>query len=495
MTNQESPPETLAQADPLPKINLLIMFRLGLYQMGLGMMSLLTLGVLNRVMIKELAIPALIAALIIAVHQFMSPARVWFGQMSDQRKIFNLHRSGYVWIGTGLLAVCSFLLVQSMWQFGASVYADGEGAWSAASYFWAFLLAGISAAYGLTLSAGSTPFAALLVDISDEEERSRLIGIVWSMLMVGIVIGAITISKLLPAPETTAEISKLSLFARPDELAALQAGVNRIFVIIPVLVLGLAVIATVGIEPKYSRFKARLQEGARVEREDQITFARAFKVLTNNRQTGIFFGFLLLLTLGIFMQDPVLEPYGGDLFGMSVSDTAKLNAYNGSGTLISIALAGFLIVPRIGKNNTAKIGCIALVVSLVMIVGAGISGAPILLKLAMLVFGVASGIATTGALSLMLDLTAVETAGTFIGAWGLAQAMARGLATVLGGGVLNLGKIIFASVNGLPAYGLVFGSQVICLVMAIVLLQRVNVKEFQASAEEAVATIMAGDLD
>ncbi|AFY71744.1 PUCC protein [Thalassoporum mexicanum PCC 7367] len=494
MTNEVSTPESLAQPQP-PKITLLTMFRLGLYQMGLGMMSLLTLGVLNRVMIKELAIPALIAALIIAAHQFMSPARVWFGQMSDQRRVLKMHRTGYIWIGTGFLAVCSFLLVQSMWQFGASVYADGGGSWSAGSYGWAFLLAGVSAAYGLTLSAGSTPFAALLVDISDDEERSRLIGVVWSMLMVGIVIGAITISNLLPpAAEATTEITKLSLFARPDELAALQAGVNRIFVIIPLVVLGLAVIATFGIEPKYSRFRARLEQGDRVEREDQITFGRAFKVLTSNRQTGIFFGFLLLLTLGIFMQDPVLEPYGGDLFGMSVSDTAKLNAFSGSGTLVSIALAGFLIVPRIGKNNTAQVGCISLAVSLALLMVSGTIGNPMLLKLVMLIFGIASGIATTGALSLMLDLTAVETAGTFIGAWGLAQAMARGLATVFGGGLLNLGKGIFVD-NLLTAYGLVFICQIMALVAAIVLLQRVNVKEFKASAEEAIATLMAGDLD
>jgi len=55
----------------------------------------------------------------------------------------------------------------------------------------------------------------------------------------------------------------------------------------------------------------------------------------------------------------------------------------------------------------------------------------------------------------MLDLTAAETARTF-GAWGLAQAMSRGLATVTGGAVLDLGKTLFTM---LLAYGLVFALQ------------------------------------
>jgi len=35
-------------------------------------------------------------------------------------------------------------------------------------------------------------FAALLVDVSDEDNRSKLVGIVWSMLMVGIIVGQLS---------------------------------------------------------------------------------------------------------------------------------------------------------------------------------------------------------------------------------------------------------------------------------------------------------------
>jgi MFS transporter, BCD family, chlorophyll transporter len=93
----------------------------------------------------------------------------------------------------------------------------------------------------------------------------------------------------------------------------------------------------------------------------------------------------------------------------------------------------------------------------------------------------------------MLDLTAAETAGTFIGAWGLAQAMARAIATVSGGVVLDIGKSLFTT--PVLAYGLVFSLQALGMVAAITVLNQVNVKEFQENAQNAIATVMSGDLD
>jgi len=92
-----------------------------------------------------------------------------------------------------------------------------------------------------------------------------------------------------------------------------------------------------------------------------------------------------------------------------------------------------------------------------------------------------------------LDLTAAETAGTFIGAWGLAQALSRGLATVLGGVVLNVGKMLFSSPLG--AYGLVFCLQAMGLLGCVLVLRGLNVKEFQDNAQTAIAADMVGDLE
>lgn len=459
----------------LPRLNLFTMFRLGIFQMGLGMMSLLTLGVINRVMIDELKVPALIAAGAIAMYQFVAPARVWFGQMSDAKTIFGMHRTGYVWIGSALFTTLAFLALQVVWQLGASVEANG---WTTESYTWAGALATTFALYGLALSASSTPFAALLVDISDEDNRSKLVSIVWSMLMVGIIIGAIISSTL---------IKQLGLDA---PIAQLQASINRLFIIIPAIVFSLAIIATYGIEKKYSRYATRSMVA---DREDQITLGRALKILTASRQTAIFFFFILTMSISLFMQDAILEPYGGEVFQMQISQTTSLNAFFGIGTLLGIGSTGFLIVPRLGKQKTAKYGCIGAAVCSILFILAGFVGQPEMLMGILVLFGLLSGVLTAGALSLMLDLTAAETAGTFIGAWGLAQAIARGISTVLGGGILDIGRILFA--EPVLAYGAVFATQAVGMLLSITLLNQVNIQEFRDNARRAIMTVIEGELD
>ncbi|MEA5451396.1 BCD family MFS transporter [Leptolyngbya sp. CCNP1308] len=490
-----SPSAPGSAAAPKPNLGILTMLRLGVFNMGLGIMSLLTLGVLNRVMIEELRVPALVAAGAIAVHQFMAPARIWFGQMSDSRPIFGHHRSGYIWLGIVTVAVTAFCALQVVWQIGSRIAEDG---WGPAVYPWVGLLGLLFAIYGLALSATSTPFTALLVDVSDEDSRSRLVGIGWAMLMIGIIAGVIITSIVLKPIELNAPFDQV------------RSAVNRLFVIAPAVVCVLAVLSTYGIERKYSRLTQRssLMDGRRSEqggdREDSLTLGRALKILTASRQTGLFFTFLLVLSLSLFMQDAVLEPYGGEVFGMTIAETTQLNAAFGMGTLLSIIVSGWLIVPRLGKKRTVVLGCSWAALCLVGITLSGLTGNPTILLTAVFLFGTASGILTLGAIVLMLDLTVAETAGTFIGAWGLAQAIARGSATVLGGGVLDLGRAILRTFNGAGevgqpqaflAYGLVFTLQAIGMLIAIWLLSRVNIQEFQANAKAAITAALESDMD
>ncbi len=475
-----------------PKLPILQMFRIGLFQMGLGIMSLLVAGLLNRLMINELTIPATLTAGFIAMPLFVSPTRVWFGQTSDAKTIFGTHRSGYVWIGAVIFATMSFLITQVMWQLGSSVYAIG---WHGITYAWAILLGAMFALYGMSISLSSTPFAALLVDISDEEERSKLVGIVWSMLMVGIVIGAIAVSRLLPC--TGAPPNEISIYANGDRLAQLKSAINSVFMIIPAIVVGLAFGATYGIEQKYSRYKLRVAQNhilnGTTDTEAKLSLGRALRVLTASKQTGLFFSFLLMMTIGIFMQDAIMEPFGGAVFGMSICATTQLNAAFGTGTLIGLSSSGFLIVPRLGKENSTKLGCYMVAASCALLLISGFIQKTWALQAALALFGFASGITTSGALSLMLDLTAAETAGTFIGAWGLSQAIARGLATLSGGIVLDIGKQVF----GTPifAYSFVFVCEALVMLVAAFLLGRVNVQEFRTDAKQAIAAVFANEID
>ncbi|MEO1403454.1 MAG: BCD family MFS transporter [Cyanobacteria bacterium J06635_1] len=469
----------------LPQLGLFSMMRLGVFNMGLGIMSLLTLGVLNRVMIDELRVPALIAAGAIAVHQFMAPARVWFGQLSDTKPLFGYHRSGYIWTGIVSMWVMAYIAVQVVWRIGASVEATG---WGPQVYPWVALLALMFALYGLALSATSTPFTALLVDVSEDETQSKLVGIGWGMLMVGIIFGVIITSIVLK-----------SLGDEPS-LAQLQSSINRLFIVAPAIVCGLAILSTYGIEKKYSRLQQRTSLNTR---QDGITLARALKILTASRQTGLFFVFLLTLSLSLFMQDAVMEPYGGQIFGMKISETTQLNAFFGMGTLLGIIGTGFFLAPRWGKKRTIKIGCLWAAFCLVLLSLSGITASPPVLMGAISLFGLAAGVLTTGSILLMLDLTVAETAGTFIGAWGLAQAMARGGSTVLGGAVLSLGKkgmgLFYPGPISddqlLPAYALVFITQAVGMLVAIAILNRVNIREFQLNAKAAITAALESDMD
>jgi MFS transporter, BCD family, chlorophyll transporter len=456
-----------------PKLPLSTMFRLGLFQMGLGIMSILTLGVLNRVLIDQafLAVPATLAGGALAMYQFVSPARVWFGQISDARPLLGQHRTTYIWCGSVLFTLCAFTAVQVIWQLASTLETVG---WGAIAYGWVGLLALMFALYGLCISASSTPFAALLVDVSDEDNRSKLVGIVWAMLMVGIVLGAVSSSILLESLT----------------LETLQFSINRLFIVLPACVLALILTATAGVEKRYSRYRFR---SAIAGREDQITLETALKVLTTSRQTGLFFCFLVMMTLGLFLQQPILEPYAGEVFGMTVAQSTQLNAFWGIGTLLGITVTGFLIVPRWGKQATAQFGCRVVSACFLLVILAGLTRSAPCLKLSMIILGLGFGLMTNSAVSLMLDLTAAETAGTFIGAWGLAQAMSQAIATVMGGILLDLGRSFFGS--PLPAYGFVFCIESVCMLLAAALLQRVNVDEFRDKTKIAISTVMIRELD
>ncbi len=480
MTISESNLDTIRPKRP---IGMLTIFRLGLFNLGLGLMAVLTLAVLNRVMISELSIPATITGGILATSLFVAPARVWFGQLSDNKPILGKHRTNYVLVGTVIFGLAVWLAVQIMWQLGTVVEKSGGWLWNTQTIGWSALLALIMAIYGLGISCSSTPFTALLVDITEEERRSKLIAVVWSMLMIGIVIGGITGSVVFKK----IEIEGISAGNIPLEI--LQPPINSVFSFVPFLVLGLALIATWGVEKKYSRFTSNIA----ANREDSITIGRAIKVLTTSRQTGIFFAFLSILTIGLFMQEAILEPYGGEVFGMSIGETTKLNSFWGIGILLGYGVTGFLIIPNLGKKPTTKIGCIGVAICFALIIAAGFTQQPKMLQTAIALFGIAAGIATVGGISLMLDLTVAATAGTFIGAWGLAQAMSRGLATLAGGVVLDLGKSFFAT--PLLAYSLVFMIQAVFMVLAIVILANVNVSEFKETTTKALSTAMEGELD
>lgn len=488
--------DTLAQ--PLPRVSLWTMMRLGLFQMGLGMMSVLLFGLLNRVLIKELGVPGTIASIVLAVTLFVAPARIWFGQLSDTKPIFGLHRTWYVRFGALSFATIAFLAVQPLWKVGALLNKTSGSNNLLQATEWIVLSTILFGLYGIAISASSTPFATLLVDITEEEDRSKIVAVDWAMLLMGTIAGAITIGVM------------LKKLGNNPSIESLETSVNQLFLVVPWLAVAMAFISTWGIEKKYSRFLRSNQERQAIaqsktnelnpngrETKEMVGLSRAWALITASQQTQYFFTFLITMTLGLFLQDAILEPFGGDIFNLPAGETALLNVPYGVGTVIGILISGFFISPLIGKKKTTQVGCQAVALSLGAIILAGFTGNAAVLKLCLLLFGLASGTTTTGAITLMLDLTAAETAGTFIGTWGLAQALSRGTAAILGGSILDIGTKIFGmSPQGerpLWAYAMVLAVQAGFILGAIGLLGRVNVQEFKTDARATINSVIAND--
>lgn len=462
---------------PVVRLGLPSTLRLGLFQGCLGCLAVIFAGLLNRVMISELGFPGLLVGVALACEQFVAPARVLFGQLSDSHPLAGRHRTPYIWLGALLFCTLAVLSVPLIFQV-ARLLDSGGGALLAAIA----ALCGLFAAYGLAISMASTPYLALLIDSTSEQERPRAVGIIWCLLTVGIVVGAIAI---------TIALGNLDGVTDP---AVLQPALTGFMARVAVVVLVLTVTATLGIErPRTGSPQAGVE--ATSARDDAITLRQSWALVTSSRQVMVFFLFLILFTLGLFLQDPVLESYGAEVFGMSIAATASLNALWGIGTLVGLLVAGLWITPWLGKFATARLGCQLIVASLALLLLSGFTAQVPMLKVVMVLFGLAAGIGTNSALVLMLDLTLPQAAGTFVGVWGLAQALSRALGKVFGGGLLDLGRFLHLQFTGgtepFPAYALVLSVELLVAAAALVLLGRVNLRQFREDTGRSLSRVLA----
>jgi BCD family chlorophyll transporter-like MFS transporter len=461
---------------------------MGLFQGCLGCLAVIFAGLMNRVMISELGFPGLLVGAALACEQFVAPARVLFGQLSDTHPFAGRHRVPYIWLGAALFCTLAVLSVPLIFRV-AGLLGGGEARALAGAIA---ALCGLFAAYGLAISMASTPYLALLIDSTDEQERPRAVGIIWCLLTVGIVVGAIA---------TAIALRGLDGVTDPD---LLEPVLVQFMARVAGVILAITVIATLGIErPRPEpRSAARLLQNSAVaqrpSRDDAITLRQCWALVTSSRQVLVFFLFLVFFTLGLFLQDPVMESYGAEVFGMSIAATASLNAFWGVGTLLGLMGAGLWIVPRLGKFATARLGCQLILGSLALLLLAGITAQVTVLQVVMVLFGLAAGVGTNSALVLMLDLTLPEAAGTFVGVWGLAQALSRALGKVVGGGLLDLGRWLQFQLTGgtdpFPAYALVLGVELLVAATALVLLSRVNLRQFREDTGRSLTKVLALEL-
>jgi BCD family chlorophyll transporter-like MFS transporter len=434
-------PDTPAE----PNLPLARILQLGLLFLAQGLLSLLLLGVMNRVMLDQtlLAIPATVGTACLSVRFYVAFVRVYLGQLTDSRRFLGYQRTGYIRVALPLAALALFAAVQVMWQLGQT-----------GALMWALLLGLILGLYGVFLFTVTVAGMALVYDIAPAHDRSRVIGMVWAMMLMGFVIGGGLGRKLLDGVT----------------LDNLEPSIDRFFGIMLVAVLVLGFAGTWGIERRFSLRRQRLGGVS----PPYVGFAAAVRLFVKNRQSTRFFAFLFLVTLGVFMQQPVLEPYGGEVFAMTIAETTQLNMIWGGATLIALIAAGFTLSKRLGPWRTTRVGLAICALGFVGIFGAGLFGESgvFLFQVAVFVMGAGGGIAVNSMLGLMLGLAPAAHAGLYLGTFGLAQYLSQGLSLQVSGVLVDLGRGVFGSPAA--AYGVVFVLEALLLVGSIVFLWHIE---------------------
>jgi BCD family chlorophyll transporter-like MFS transporter len=148
--------------------------------------------------------------------------------------------------------------------------------------------------------------------------------------------------------------------------------------------------------------------------------------------------------------------------------------------LAAILLAGAL-EGRIPRRRMAQTGNIGALLGFLVIMASGGMGSLSIFYTGVALLGIGTGLSTVANLSLMFDLTVPEKVGLFIGAWGLSNALSRLTGSVLGGVVRD----VVTQVTGVPlsGYMVVFGIEAGLMVVAILMLSRIDVASFRRQAE------------
>ena len=394
-----------AASEGLPLGQLL---RLSLFQVSVGMAGVMLLGTLNRVMIVELGVPALIVAIMIAIPVLAAPFRALLGFKSDNyRSAIGWKRIPYLWFGTlwqfgGLAIMPMALLVLS----GNTAVDVPEGFRQFAAGL-AFLLTGVG--MHMTQTAG----LALAADRADDETRPRVVALLYVMFLLGMLASALIIGTLLR------DFSELKLVQVVQGAAVVTALLNLTALW------------------KQEKVKPMTRE----EREaPKPTFADAWVDLMSGGSAGRLLAVVFLGTMAFNMQDVLLEPYGGEILGLSVSSTTLLTAAWAIGALLGFASAAKWLGRATDPYRIAGRGLLVGLMAFSAVIFAAPLNSTTLFFAGAFAIGLGGGLFSVATLTAAMTMPAKGIAGRglALGAWGAAQATAAGLSTVIGGGLRDV---------------------------------------------------------
>ncbi len=417
------------------------LLRLSLFQVTVGAALVLLVGTLNRVMIVELAVPATLVAGMLALPLLFAPFRTLIGHRSDQHKsALGLRRVPYIWKGTmyqfGGFAIMPFALLVLSGYMEAVDAPRWIGLSSAAL---SFLLVG--AGLHIVQTAG----LALATDLVREEDQPKVVGLMYVMLLFGMVLSALVYGALLEN-------------YTPGRLIQVIQGTA-------VLTIGLNLFA-LWKQEALDRDRAR-----EMDRQRTIPFAEAWAALV--AQPGMV-RLMVLIALGTFgfgMADVLLEPYGGQALGFSVAETTRLTALFATGTLIGFAIASRVLSGPSDAISIGRIGALIGVPGFAAIILASFGGGALVFLAGVLATGVGAGLFGHATLTATIRAAPDNRIGLALGTWGAVQATAAGIGVALAGITRDI-IVQMPNLAGLsPAapYNYVFAIEIAFLLLAIIL--------------------------
>ncbi len=392
-------------------------FRLGLFQFGVGLSLAPITGTLNRVLIDNLGIAAVAVGILIAIPYFVSPIRAIIGYRSDKARSIGKWRTPYIALGVMLtfagLALAPFALI----------LLGGEGIISFLPAFIICML--IFLAYGAGISIVETVYLALVSDTTPAESRGKVLTVLWMMLILGTVVSAIIVSGLLV--EYTHK-----------RLIEVMQGSAMIFVILTAI----SLYRQEQLNPDGS-IKSDLKT-VRV----RLSLWESVRLLGKQKVLKSLFIVIFIATLAFATHDILLEPYGGQVLNMSVSATMQLTAFWGIATIIGVFSAGIFLWKRGSPIVLISIGCAVGLIGFAIISFASNAAMVNPFRVGVALISIGRGLFIVGSVILVMSLTDVSHAGLFLGVWGIVQAMAQGFGTIGGGiirdiALLTTGNVVF----------------------------------------------------
>jgi BCD family chlorophyll transporter-like MFS transporter len=415
--------------------------RLGLVQMALGAIVVLTTSTLNRVMVVELALPALLPGLLVGVHYAMQGLRPRMGFGSD----LGGRRTPWIMGGMIVLAiggVCAALATALM-----STHVAGGIAAALAAF----------AVIGIGVSACGTSLLVLLAKRVAPERRAAAATIVWLMMIMGFALTAGLAGKLLDPYSS-------------GRLIAVTAGVAVIAVVVTALAL-------------YRLEGPRIAVPASID-ETKPAFLEALRQVWDEPAARQFTVFVFVSMLAYSAQDLILEPFAGAVFGYTPGQSTQLSGVQHGGAFIGMliaALAGSRLAGRqLGSLRAWTIGgCIASALALAgLVIGGTFSHEPVgqwPLKANVFALGAANGAFAIAAIASMMRLAGEgreQREGVRMGLWGAAQAIAFGVGGLAGAVASDIARWMIGSTGS--AYALVFGLEAALFIVAARMAARIG---------------------